>query len=57
MQNLRKKLKKNIREKVELTYISSRGDWFFKSWKGNAKLSGGITTNIGIHFFDLLMRN
>ena len=55
MIKLRKKIKKGLEKKVKLTYISSRGDWFFKSWKGNNKLSGGITTNIGIHFFDLLI--
>jgi Predicted dehydrogenases and related proteins len=40
---------------VELTYITSRGPWYQVSWKGNHDKSGGIATNIGIHFFDLLM--
>ena len=40
---------------VELTYITSRGPWYRYSWKGDADRSGGIATNIGIHFFDLLM--
>ena len=39
---------------VDLSYITERGNWYFTSWKGNEKLSGGIATNIGIHFFDLL---
>lgn len=40
---------------VELTYITSRGPWYQVSWKGHADKSGGVATNIGIHFFDLLM--
>lgn len=40
---------------VELTYITSRGPWYHVSWKGQAEKSGGVATNIGIHFFDLLM--
>jgi UDP-N-acetyl-2-amino-2-deoxyglucuronate dehydrogenase len=43
------------RFKVELTYITSRGTWYHHSWKGVKEKSGGIATNIGIHFFDLLM--
>ncbi|HUW04848.1 MAG TPA: Gfo/Idh/MocA family oxidoreductase [Williamwhitmania sp.] len=39
---------------VDLTYITSRGHWYFVSWKGDAQKSGGIATNIGIHFFDML---
>jgi UDP-N-acetyl-2-amino-2-deoxyglucuronate dehydrogenase len=39
---------------VELTYITSRGPWYDVSWKGDESKSGGIPTNIGIHFFDLL---
>lgn len=39
---------------VELTYITSRGNWYDVSWKGNPEMSGGVPTNIGIHFFDLL---
>jgi len=37
---------------VEMTYITSRGPWYQESWKGNREKSGGIATNIGIHFFD-----
>ena len=39
---------------IELTYITSRGKWYFYSWKGDLAKSGGIVTNIGIHFFDML---
>ncbi len=39
---------------VDLTYITSRGNWYFYSWKGNISKSGGVVTNIGIHFFDML---
>lgn len=39
---------------VELTYVTSRGKWYVQSWKGDIKKSGGIATNIGVHFFDLL---
>jgi UDP-N-acetyl-2-amino-2-deoxyglucuronate dehydrogenase len=40
---------------VELTYITSRGHWYNVSWKGDQSKSGGIATNIGIHFFDMLI--
>jgi len=43
------------RHEVELTYITSRGIWYHFSWKGDSAKSGGVATNIGIHFFDLLM--
>lgn len=39
---------------VDLTYITSRGRWYYTSWKGNEEKSGGIATNIGVHFFDML---
>ncbi len=39
---------------VNLTYITSRGLWYMHSWKGDEKKSGGIATNIGVHFFDML---
>jgi len=39
---------------VDLTYITSRGKWYYKSWKGDIDKSGGVTANIGIHFFDML---
>ena len=40
---------------VDLTYMTSRGNWYHISWKGEESKSGGITTNIGIHFFDMLI--
>lgn len=40
---------------VDLTYITSRGSWYHTSWKGDIQKSGGIATNIGVHFFDMLM--
>ncbi|MDX5407737.1 MAG: Gfo/Idh/MocA family oxidoreductase [Chromatiaceae bacterium] len=39
---------------VDLTYITSRGNWYLQSWKGDDKKSGGISTNIGVHFYDML---
>jgi UDP-N-acetyl-2-amino-2-deoxyglucuronate dehydrogenase len=39
---------------VELTYVTTRGNWYDVSWKGQLEKSGGIPANIGIHFFDLL---
>ena len=39
---------------VDLTYITSRGKWYFTSWKGDIHKSGGVATNIGVHFFDML---
>ncbi|RKX23777.1 MAG: oxidoreductase [Candidatus Zixiibacteriota bacterium] len=55
---LRKKLQEkssNTKKDVRLTYITSRGPWYLVSWKGQIERSGGLATNIGIHFFDLLM--
>jgi len=43
------------RYKVNLQYITSRGNWYHYSWKGQEEKSGGIVTNIGIHFFDMLL--
>lgn len=39
---------------VDLTYVTSRGRWYYVSWKGDESKSGGIATNIGVHFFDML---
>jgi UDP-N-acetyl-2-amino-2-deoxyglucuronate dehydrogenase len=39
---------------VDLSYITSRGKWYFVSWKGDVEKSGGIASNIGVHFFDML---
>jgi UDP-N-acetyl-2-amino-2-deoxyglucuronate dehydrogenase len=38
----------------DLTYITSRGNWYYQSWKGDTTKSGGIATNIGVHFYDML---
>lgn len=54
---LRKKVQDGgvqTRHEVDLTYITSRGHWYLRSWKGDLKKSGGIATNIGVHFFDML---
>lgn len=40
---------------IDLTYITSRGNWYAISWKGDRTKSGGVATNIGIHFFDMLI--
>ena len=58
---LRERVQREIAERpdahfdVELTYITSRGSWYFASWKGDDRKSGGIATNIGIHFYDMLL--
>jgi len=39
---------------IDLSYVTSRGRWYGVSWKGDAERSGGIATNIGVHFFDML---
>ena len=44
-----------IKYQVDLQYITSRGHWYHASWKGDVQKSGGIATNIGVHFFDMLM--
>ena len=46
---------KNVKHRITLNYITSRGHWYFASWKGDIQKSGGIATNIGVHFFDMLM--
>lgn len=46
--------KRATKHEVDLTYITSRGHWYLQSWKGDMKKSGGIATNIGVHFFDML---
>lgn len=54
---LKKKVDAAPADKVfdfDLTYQTSRGSWYFTSWKGNSEKSGGIATNIGVHFFDML---
>jgi len=54
---LREKILKAPSDKkhdIDLTYITSRGNWYHISWKGDINKSGGIATNIGVHFFDML---
>lgn len=54
---LKKKVDASPAEKIfdfDLTYLTSRGHWYYTSWKGDEKKSGGIATNIGVHFFDML---
>jgi len=45
---------KDTKYEVDLTYITSRGKWYFQSWKADQSKSGGIATNIGVHFYDML---
>lgn len=54
---LKKKIESNPNKvyDVDLTYITSRGSWYLISWKGQLEKSGGVATNIGIHFFDMLI--
>ncbi|UCG28831.1 MAG: Gfo/Idh/MocA family oxidoreductase [Bacteroidales bacterium] len=54
---LKEKIDKGPANKIydlDLTYITSRGNWYLISWKGDIQKSGGIATNIGVHFFDML---
>ena len=54
---LKKKIEEGPKDKVyniDLTYITSRGKWYYTSWKGNNHKSGGVATNIGVHFYDML---
>ncbi|MDG5467692.1 Gfo/Idh/MocA family oxidoreductase [Deltaproteobacteria bacterium IMCC39524] len=49
------KAKKKEKYEIDLTYMTSRGRWYFTSWKGDHSKSGGVASNIGVHFFDMLM--
>ena len=54
---LKKRVDEDPKDKiydVDLTYITSRGKWYYASWKGDVHKSGGIATNIGVHFYDML---
>ena len=54
---LKKKIDEGPQDKVydvDLTYITSRGKWYYTSWKGDEHKSGGVATNIGVHFYDML---
>ncbi len=56
IEDLRQRMKTTkSRASIDLTYITSRGRWYAISWKGDESRSGGVVTNIGIHFFDMLM--
>ncbi|MEL7270202.1 MAG: Gfo/Idh/MocA family oxidoreductase [Bacteroidota bacterium] len=55
--SLKKKIDNGPADKiheVDLTYLTSRGNWYHNSWKGDISKSGGIATNIGVHFYDML---
>lgn len=55
---LKKKIEAAPKDKVfdiDLTYLTSRGHWYYTSWKGDKEKSGGIASNIGVHFYDMLM--
>ncbi|RXI25329.1 Gfo/Idh/MocA family oxidoreductase [Aliarcobacter trophiarum] len=57
---LKEKISKELKDNpnkiydIDLTYLTSRGKWYFESWKGDELKSGGIASNIGVHFFDML---
>jgi len=62
MPSVLKKLKEKIENEnrqnkydIELTYITPRGKWYERSWKGEVEKSGGLATNLGVHFFDMLI--
>lgn len=54
--NLKSKIESENKShhEVELIYMTSRGQWYHESWKGDIRKSGGLSTNIGVHFFDML---
>ena len=58
--DLKEKVAKELKQNpnkvydIDLTYLTSRGKWYFQSWKGNESKSGGIASNIGVHFYDML---
>jgi len=54
---LKEKVQNGPKDKIydiDLTYLTSRGHWYYTSWKGDISKSGGIATNIGVHFYDML---
>ncbi len=58
IQQLKQEVERGDKDKIydiNLTYITGRGHWYHASWKGNIQKSGGVVTNIGIHFFDVLL--
>jgi UDP-N-acetyl-2-amino-2-deoxyglucuronate dehydrogenase len=61
IQSLKQRVMRELRQNpdkifdIDLTYITSRGRWYFISWKGDNAKSGGVATNIGVHFYDMLL--
>lgn len=58
IKKLKEKIENGPKDKIyniDLNYITTRGPWYFVSWKGDIQKSGGIATNIGVHFFDMLL--
>ena len=54
---LKKKVDNSPKDKIfdiDLTYLTSRGNWYYTSWKGDVSKSGGVASNIGVHFYDML---
>ena len=57
IKDLKKRVDEAPKDKIfdiDLTYLTSRGNWYYTSWKGDESKSGGIATNIGVHFYDML---
>ena len=57
IKDLKKRVDEAPKDKIfdiDLTYLTSRGNWYYTSWKGDKSKSGGIATNIGVHFYDML---
>jgi UDP-N-acetyl-2-amino-2-deoxyglucuronate dehydrogenase len=57
IKELKNKIENGPRDKIydiDLVYLTSRGNWYYTSWKGDESKSGGVATNIGVHFFDML---
>lgn len=55
--DLKNRIERGPKDKIydiDLTYITSRGNWYYTSWKGDIHKSGGVATNIGVHFYDML---
>ena len=55
--DLKREVEASPKEKVfdvDLTYITSRGNWYYTGWRGDSRKSGGVATNIGVHFYDML---
>jgi UDP-N-acetyl-2-amino-2-deoxyglucuronate dehydrogenase len=55
VQKIKNNIVQNHKYKINVEYITPRGDWYFKSWKGDYSQSGGLLMNIGVHLFDILL--